>query len=380
MRLPPGMSMLQPTWTHGVIGLCALSFCLLPQASAQTADAPVRPAAAPTIHTTARLFVVEVVVTDGNGTPVKGLKQSDFHLIERKSPQTIGSFEEHTGVSQAAAPVPPPKLEPGVFTNAGIAPASPAVNVLLLDLLNTPVQDQTFVRGQLLQYLRNSKPGSRIAIFGLTSRLVMLQGFTTDPEMLRRAVERSNPQASPLLAEKVGGKTDVVADQITGIEIQLAAEVPQMGPALAEFDATEKNVDQNLRAEGTLHALNQLARYLAGIPGRKNLMWFSASFPLSILPRGSADSNPFAGSTSWEAEYRETVNLLAWSRVAVYPIDARGLMPSPMLQASNSGTSAPGLAKAGRAFSGDVFESQSTMLEMAEDTGGKAFVNTNGLA
>src|SRR5271156_5772898 len=124
MRLPPGMSMLQPTWTHGVIGLCALSFCLLPQASAQTADAPVRPAAAPTIHATARLVVVDVVVTDGNGNPVKGLKQSDFHLIERKSPQTIQSFEEHTGDSQAAAAAVARRLQPGVFTNAGISTAA----------------------------------------------------------------------------------------------------------------------------------------------------------------------------------------------------------------------------------------------------------------
>ena len=384
MRLPPDMSMLQPTWTHGAMGLCALSFCLSLQASAQKGGAPVQPAAAPTIHATARLVVVDVVVTDGHGDPVKGLKQGDFHLIERKSPQTIKSFEEHT-VSQAAAAVPPPKLEPGVFTNAGIATAAGStVDVLLLDRINTPMADQSFVRGQLLQYLRRAKPGSRIAIFGLTTRLVMLQGFTSDTEMLRRAVERSDPGASPTLAEKVGGKADVVADQLSGVEAQLSVS-RQMVQALAEFDATEKNVDQNLGAGYTLHGLNQLARYLAGIPGRKNLMWFSAAFPLTILPHAERGSDPFGGSAAWQAEYRETVDLLTRSRVAVYPIDARGLLPSTTLQASNNGEayvgrSSRGLVKSERSFSDGMFTSQSTMLEMAEDTGGKAFVNTNGLA
>jgi VWFA-related protein len=385
MRLPPGMSMLQPTWTHGAIGLCALSFCLSPQASAQTGGAPLQPSATPTIHATARLVVVDVVVTDGNGNPVKGLKQSDFHVIERKSPQTIQSFEEHTGVSQAAAPVPPPKLEPGVFTNAAITPAGSAVDVLLLDTINTPMIDQSFVRGQLLQYLRSAKPGSRIAIFGLTTRLVMLQGFTSDPEMLRRAVERSDTRASPMLAEKVGGKNDVVAEQVGPIEDQLSVS-RQMVQALAEFDAIEKHTGENLSAGYTLHGLNQLARYLAGIPGRKNLMWFSASFPLTILPRAERGSDPFAGSAAWQSEYRETVDLLTRSRVAVYPIDARGLLPSTTLQASNNsggglaGWSSRGLVKSERSFSDAMFTSQSTMLEMAEDTGGKAFVNTNGLA
>jgi len=374
----------QPIWSHGAAGLCLLLLFLLPiAASGQKTSAADQATVTPTIRATARLVVVDVTVTDSHGNPVKALKQSDFHLIERKSPQTIRSFEEHTGVSGVAAPVAP-KLQQGVFTNAGIAPASSTVDVLLLDMINTPMSAQSFVRGQLLQYLRTARPGSRIAIFGLTTRLVMLQGFTSDPEMLRRAVERSNPQASSTLAEKVGGKEDVVADQLSGVKAQLSVS-PQMVQALAEFDMTERNVDQSQSAAYTLHGLNQLARYLAGIPGRKNLMWFSAAFPLSILPHGVVGSNPFAGEPSWEAEYRETVNLLTRSRVAVYPIDARGLLPSTTLQPSNSGDaytqhSPRALVRAERTFSDGMFESQSAMFQMAEDTGGKAFVNTNGLA
>jgi VWFA-related protein len=385
MRLPRRMCLPRRLWV-GCAGLLCLVLCLGTSAVVlgQAPGGSSQGAAAPTIRAAARLVVVDVVVTDSRGDPVKGLKLRDFHLSERKSPQTIRSFEENVGGSGVAAPVAVPKLQPGVFTNAGNAAAGSTVDVLLLDTINTPMMDQSFVRGQLLQYLRSAKPGSRIAIFGLTTRLVMLQGFTSDPEMLRRAVERSNPQASATLAEKVGGKEDVVADQLGGVKAQLSVS-PEMVQALADFDTTEKNVDQSLSAGYTLHGLNQLARYLAGIPGRKNLMWFSASFPLTILPHAAIGSNPFAGSATWAAEYRETVDLLTRSRVAVYPIDARGLLPSTTLQASNNGDaytqhSARALVRAERTFSDGMFESQNTMLEMAEDTGGRAIVNTNGLA
>ncbi|MEI9980385.1 MAG: VWA domain-containing protein [Edaphobacter sp.] len=362
---------------------CLLLLCAVP-GWGQVSSAPAAAGGTPTIRTTARLVVVDVVVTDSHGDPVKGLKQSDFHLSEKKSPQTIRSFEEHTGSSAAGGAMAAPKLQPGVFTNATVAAPDPTVDVLLLDTINTPMVDQSFVRGQLLGYLRSAKPGSRIAIFGLRTRLVMLQGFTSDTEMLRRAVERSDPLASPTLAEKIGGKDDVVASQVGPIEQQLSVS-PQMRQALAEFDAIEKHTDENLSAGYTLHGLNQLARYLAGIPGRKNLMWFSASFPLTILPHAATGSDPFAGSAAWQAEYRETVDLLTKSRVAVYPIDARGLLPSTVLQASNDGGAYAGRSsrpqmRAERSFSDAMFTSQSTMFEMANDTGGKAYVNTNGLA
>ena len=386
MRLPRRMCLPRRMWTDGAVILRLVALCLLPASVwGQAPGGSSQGSATPTIRATARLVVVDVAVTDAHGDPVKGLKQGDFRLSERKSPQTIRSFEEHTGGSVVAAPAAAPKLQPGVFTNAGIAATGSTVDVLLLDAINTPMMDQSFVRGQLLQYLQSAKPGSQIAIFGLTTRLVMLlQGFTSDTSALRRAVERNNPQASSTLAEKVGGKGDVVADQLSGVKAQLSVS-PEMVQALMDFDMTEKNVDQNLSAGYTLHGLNQLARHLAGIPGRKNLMWFSASFPLSILPHAAIGSNPFAGSATWEAEYRETVDLLARSRVAVYPIDARGLLPSTTLQASNSGDvitgrSSRGLVRAERTFSDGMFESQNTMLEMAEDTGGKAIVNTNGLA
>jgi len=349
--------------------VAALCLYVLPASLRAQVTAP--PSSSTTLHASARLVVVDVVVTDAQGNPVKGLPKSAFHVTESGKPQTIGSFEEHSSASaNRSASLPP--LQPGVFTNTASTGDS-ALNVLLLDRVNTPVQDQMFVRQQLLNYLKTAKPNSRIAIFGLNSRLVMLQGFTSDPGMLRRAMEQSNSQAPATAADKeVGAGADFIGAQLAGIEAQLTVS-PQMAQAIAEFDDVEKNTNENISVDLTLHAFNQLARYLAGFPGRKNLMWFSASFPLNLMPRISSGNDPFNGTPAWAAEYHETVSLLASSHVAVYPIDARGLMPTPLPISGYSG-------RAQRTFSTNLFESQSTMYEMAEDTGGKAYTNTNGLA
>ncbi len=132
----------------------------------------------------------------------------------------------------------------------------------------------------------------------------------------------------------------------------------------------------------TLTAMNQLARYLEGIPGRKNLIWFSGSFPLSLLPNGDL-TDPFSVVVNAEQEYRETTNLLTRSQIAVYPIDARGVLTSAVHAASNPMKGYAGnphaFAKDQATFYQDLFAEHDTMLQMAKDTGGRAFVDTDGL-
>jgi VWFA-related protein len=352
---------------HLLAVFCALT--LVVTASAQTSAMP-----ASTLHVSAKLVLVDVVVTDADGNPVKGLSKDAFRLTESGKLQTVRNFEEHGNLSASAALTVAPKLQPGVFTNTVVTSANAPLNVLLLDKLNTPMMDQAFVRNQLLQYLKNSPPGARTAIFGLTDRLIMLQGFTSDPALLRAAVEHSDPKASSTLSEKQGGKTNIIDELNASAESGLNVS-DKMIDALAFFGNVDKELPTEEATDLTLRAMHQLALYLAGIPGRKNLMWFSAGFPVNILPHGSVMSATFFGPASSAKMYRETVTLLAQSQVAVYPIDARGLMVSPLNQVTYTGSR----AEYG-AFSSNLFETHSTMFDMAEDTGGKAYVNTNGLA
>src|SRR5207248_773693 len=69
----------------------------------------------------------------------------------------------------------------------------------------------------------------------------------------------------------------------------------------------EKAHDIDMRMRFTLDAFMQLARYLAGIPGRKNLVWLSGSFPMSIFP--NPDVNGYEPVTrNYENDIKKVTN------------------------------------------------------------------------
>jgi VWFA-related protein len=376
-----------------VIVLSSLTLATHAQQPAAPSDAPV------TLHARAQLVIVDVTVTDAAHHAVHGLKRDQFTLLEGHTPETLKGFEEHSAPTAAELAKFPalPKMPPGVFTNYVPAPDNGApINILLLDALNTPLSDQQYVRQQLLDYLKHEKPGTSIAIFGLSSQLVLLQGFTSDPNLLKEVVNKQSGKASILLDNTVGGEgaTESLSDQVA--ESQPAA-APGAGLANAStspddlvsnmktFEDMQTSFQLRLRITYTLDALNELARYLANIPGRKNLIWFSGSFPLNILPSADGSSDPFAAVINSEQEYRETTNLLTRSQVAVYPVDSRGLQAPPVYNASNSGSRYGGanpasFNKALQSFQQQNAAEHQTMQAMANDTGGQAFFNTNGLS
>jgi VWFA-related protein len=333
-----------------------------------------------TLHVSTRLVAVDVVLTDSHGNPIKGLKKSDFAIVEGRAPQTIATFEEH--VAQPARLAPVPKMPPGIFSNYSPAPTNTAVNILLLDALNTPLVDQAVVRDEMLRYLKTATPGVPMAIFGLNTRLYMLQSFTSDPNLLKQAISGKNPTSTPLTPDTAENDASDMMNSISNV-IPDPAIASNYAYNVANFEATIGSSQLQNRISYTLDALDQLARYLASIPGRKNLIWFSGSFPINILPTTDTAGNPFNGEMEMKDEFRQTVDLLGLAQVAVYPIDARGLMVSPSFNADSAGTQITGVGGLNRAeetFSNNTASEHGTMFEMARNTGGKAFVDDNGLA
>ena len=365
------------------------SACILSMVSPMWAQSakPAAPPSGPVIKVSSQMVLEDVSVSDAHNNPVHGLKQDQFKIIEDGKPQVLRDFEEHTTPSaEEAAKFPPmPKLAPGVFTNYTPAPAVGAVNVVLLDTLNTPLQNQSYVRAQLLAYIKDMRPGTRVAIFGMNRELHLLQGFTSNPETLKAAMtgKKGDFHSSTLMENTVEGDLgpdSAESDAMT----EAAANDPTLAEAIAgvqQFEAEQQAFQLEMRALYTLDCMNQLARYLAGIPGRKNLIWFSASFPIDLLPNGDLP-DPFAAMGDSEDEFRETVTLFARSHVAVYPVDARGLMVNPAMTAQNTGATYSDHTKPQKdtqSFFDQTASEHSTMLQLADKTGGKAFINTNGL-
>ena len=343
-----------------------------------------------TLRASSNLVILDVVVSGPDGHPIHGLLAKDFAVSEDGKPQQVRNFQEQT--LQAAGPegatAAAPKLSPGLFTNFTPIRRDGPANVLLLDMLNTPLRDQAYARMQIQQYLDHAPAGTQIAIFGLSNRLTILQGFTSDPGLLKAALSRKNAgKSSSLLNDPLGGGGGDGAGE-SGISDALSdmGTAPDILEAIAnaqQFEAETQTFQLQERAQITLDALNELARYLANVSGRKNVIWFSGSMPIDILPNTSIN-NGFASMGSREAEYRETTGLLTRSQVSLYPVDSRGLMSSTVYSASASGKKyAQDPTNAGKdesKFDMQRAQESSTMLRAAQDTGGRAFLNTNGLS
>ena len=345
----------------------------------------------PVIKTYAREVVVDVVVTKGSDQPVLGLHQQDFAVTEDGQPQTVAFFEEHTATPQPSGTQQPlPKMPPNVYTNTPPAPQGDAVNVLLLDSLNTPQQDQARVHRQILDFFKKMQPGTQVAIFTLGSKLRFVQGFTSDPAVLLAALQDKRNGIEPQKDAASRDRSDTADDAADVARLQMMQAAPAAIEALQQAQADNANFAQGARASMTFQALNYIARYLASVPGRKNLIWFSSSFPVVIFPsvaqRQAMERSAGHGVLD---RMKTTANLFTTSKVAVYPIGAGGMADDHIAEADSAGPAAPeggghiGSAddtmSAYNAAAGARSGTIAAMEQLAADTGGKAFFNTNDL-
>jgi len=355
-----------------------------PASTKTSPPAPQNPATTPqpvpVVKVTTRLVLVDVVVTDNAGRPALDLKQNDFEVRENGKPQKIVGF--------AFQPPPDPgktykpfALSPGVFTNlrnlnGEVGPPT----ILLVDALNTPFKDQAYLRQQLVKYLAHLEPGRNLAIYTLGTRLRMVQDFTSDPDVLHEAMKKVNGQSSMF-----NGEQQDIQDEFPGLDPDSSDQgIAQAAAQLQQFEAEQQAYQRDIQVRITLDAMKQLARNVAGYPGRKNLVWLSAAFPLTIFP-DETSSNPFAVQRQYGDDLRKTAAVFSNEQIAVYPVDARGLVGSFLPDASQRGSSmagARGGLNAMRAIqkgSNELNSAHDSMNELAGQTGGRAFYNRNDI-
>lgn len=360
------------------------------------------------------LVLVDVVVSH-RGDPVHGLRQKDFHISDNGHPYAIVYFNEHTPAESysPASPAQQTPLPPHTYTNATHVAKSSAVDILLLDALNTPMSDQFVMRQQALQYLRQHPPGAPTAVFTLGSRLRMLHGFTTNTSELEHALQSPQAVALPAIALKSGEDQIFNMGLINGIGGKSGgATLPggNNGPAgmadgapdadtqrflnqVMQSQANMKAGRMDMRVEITIVAMQQLARYLAAIPGRKNLIWLSDSFPLSLAPIAQdTPQDVFSAMRNYSRQVAQTSSLLNAAHVAVYPVYAAGVQPPSLSDAAHKAPIHLAEAKSpsGLGFTNAVtdddesmeraIQAQGSMKQIARQTGGHAFLNTNDIA
>ncbi len=324
-----------PLRTSIHVALVLLAVSAVPVVS-QTAPAPASPNGAeqePVLRMEVRRVPIDVVVLDRQGNPVKGLTAADFEVKEGGVVQTIKSFDVTDGSKPSYNPPKLPPLPANTYVNVPDTPERGPLYILYFDMVNMSQDDQMSFRKNLLSFVDNAQPGTRMMLIINTDRLHILQGFTTDHDLIKQAILRKGP-----------------------------------GPHVPDIFTLGRNYGA-YDDRAALGQLNWIAEYMNGIPGRKNLLWLSTDFPIPVSPtligsnqitQGGAPADPGAGgggpevldlSGLLEDIMKNTYANLMKSRIALYPIDVSG---------SNA-----------------ALQKYDTMNMIAESTGGRAYYSDN---
>jgi VWFA-related protein len=344
-----------------------------------------------TLRVTTRSIQVSVIALDKDGRPVTGLKKSDFTLLDGGQEQKIGYFAEETTSDEQATPSSASASTLNTFSNRMEQKiGSPnSATVILLDMRNTGYSEMVFAKKQVARFLSQIQPQDRVALYSLSSKLYILHDFTEDASSLVRALQ---------------GDADIYDFRLG------AEETPRANTGSSNFDvavnaaiARAAEFDMNNRAAQTALAIKTIADHLKGLTGRKNLIWVTAAFPISILtaqgptpqsPQTAGKSGSGAAGGHGQGEsattpimrphmYTDEIEFAARSLnnadVAVYPVDARGLIGNPNV-ANKPGPRAPnGPAPPDTTSPFPNRANFDTMNTIAERTGGRAFYNSNDI-
>lgn len=173
---------------------------------------------------------LDVMVTDTAGKPVSSLGQQDFTLLDDGRPEKIASFFSFNGNTAT--------------------PDTPVEIILVIDLVNLPFQQVSFVRGEVTKFLRQSgghlsQPVSIYLLSNAGSRV--LPEPSTDGKVLAETLDQN----------KGGIHTITSAMGLEGQEERFQLSVRELQTIVA--DEVRK-------------------------PGRKLLIWIGPGWPMLVHP------------------------------------------------------------------------------------------------
>ena len=363
---------------------------------------------------------VEVVVTDKDGQPALGLTRDDFEVFEDGQPVDVANFFAVEGRRAVPAggpgsvPEENPSSDPsGSDFDQGPQPATQRLNlVIFVDNFNMRAENRNLIFDNLRSYLlERLDPRDRVMLVSLNDSVEIAQSFTNDVALLTRTLDR--------LETQVGTHVRFATQHRMLLrQLQTASLAPRSDFDPGPFDAAVAASSQmagevrNLantrfqKVRSTLGILGKFTDTLAGMPGRKAILYVSDGLPLRAADSLSqAWVNKFetwirvqniddlrgdlqeltimGGSSRYDASrvFEELVEHASANQVAFYPISADDRISSSRVSAEFSGS---GTGTGVGPMSQDVVTLEnlnldSSLLLLADGTGGVAFTSTTNI-
>lgn len=309
-----------------------------------------------TFKSNAELVLVNVSVRDKGGQFVRDLKANDFTLLEDGKQQQITSFDlesvdslPSTDIAQATTTqAPEVQNKTATLTSPRIPYRDRRLIVFFFDLADMEPEEIDRAATSAIRYLdKQMLPADLVAIVSLGNSLQIDQGFTADRGRLKQILQSFSPGAGQGYQAGSTGSTEGTADAANPFTV----------------DDTEYNI---FNTDRRLEALRSIAQSLANVEQKKSLIYFSSGMQRTGIEN--------------QSELRAAINAAIRANLAIYPMDMRGLeamVPGGEAQnASLRGTS-PYSGEATLSALDSNFSSQETLVTLAQDTGGRAFLDSN---
>ena len=320
-----------------------------------------QPAGTFTLKVQSEIVLTNVVVRDKKtGEVVKGLKASDFTILENGKPQTIASFD-YQNVDEAAV-LHEKSTVTGKASIADLVNNDFAANpgqlkdhrliVMFFDLSSMQPEDTERAVEAAQDYInKKMQPADLVALVSLDTSLSMDQDFTADKAALLKGVGKYNGTEGTGFANgNEGGDSSGTADDASSYTA----------------DDSEYNA---LNTDRELYAIRTIAKSLERVDQRKSLLYFSGG-----LTRQGIEN---------QASMRAATNEAMRANMAIYSVDSRGLEALPPVGNASTGSLRGTAAYSGASMQSNLnsnFASQETLATLSSDTGGKAFFDSNDFA
>jgi len=355
--------------------------------------------------TSADLVLIDLIATDGDGRRVTDLRAEEVEIYEdgkRQAVEMLRFVGEAALDPRPTAPTAPVTSgDPETPPSSPAAPTSPTSSsrlVIVIDQGAMPSELFVPVRVAILKMVRESlDPETSLMLVTLDRGLQVRMPFTNDMGRFIAALESLKPTAA---------STDIAMSDLMEQVERMCDGTPNADKnAIGVARAFIEDVRQG--AANATESIGALSRYLAPIPGRKHIVFYSAGYPMqpesiaasviealcgSGAAQGSGRSNMQAGPSEAHTALRvgspvDTNGLLRAmvdeanrSQVSVYTVDARGLMSDAIPGSQRVPSRLIRLGNAQAIQQRAVREPQEILYSIADRTGGAASINTNDMA